>query len=119
MDKKSKYTTIDEYITQFPKDTQRLLEQIRSTIQDAAPDATETINYQIPTFKLNGNLVHFAGYKKHIGFYPDPSSIIAFKNELSKYKTSKGSIQFPIDKPLPLDLVKRIVEFRVQQNKIS
>ena len=107
---------IDEYIAGFPKDIQELLEEIRVTIKKAAPGATETINYAIPTFILKGNLVHFAAYKNHIGFYPTPSGIVAFKKELSVYKGAKGSVQFPIDKPLPLDLVTKIVKFRVKEN---
>jgi len=90
---------------------------MRRTIREAAPDAVEAISYQMPTFKLNGNLVHFAAYKKHIGFYPTPSGVEAFREELSAYKVSKGAIQFPIDQPMPLDLVRRIVQFRVAQNQ--
>ncbi|MEO5999531.1 MAG: DUF1801 domain-containing protein [Chitinophagaceae bacterium] len=107
---------IDEYIAGFPKNVQKMLEDLRKTIRKAAPDAEETIGYAIPTFKLKGNLVHFAGYKNHIGFYPAPSGIEEFDKELSVYKGSKGSIQFPIDQPLPLDLVSRIVKFRVKKN---
>ncbi|MFT3680420.1 MAG: DUF1801 domain-containing protein [Ferruginibacter sp.] len=108
--------TIDAYIAGFPKETQRLLEQMRSTISKAAPNAEETINYAMPTFTLHGNLVHFAGYAHHIGFYPAPSGIEAFKKELSVYKGAKGSVQFPLDKPLPLALVTKIVKFRVKEN---
>ena len=107
---------INEYIKGFPAPTQELLEQVRKTIRDAAPDAAETINYGIPTFTLNGNLVHFAAYKNHIGFYPTPSGIEAFKKELSGYVSAKGSVQFPIDKPMPLDLISEIVKFRVEEN---
>jgi len=107
---------IDAYIAQFPEEIQVLLLQMRATIHSAAPNATEAISYQIPTFKLNGNLVHFAAYKKHIGFYPASSGIEAFKDELSIYKSAKGSVQFPIDKPLPLELVTRIVQYRVAEN---
>lgn len=107
---------IDEYITGFPRETQEMLIQLRETIRAAAPDAGETINYGIPTFKLNGNLVHFAGYAKHIGFYPGPDGITEFKDELSIYKGAKGSVQFPHDEPLPLKLITRIVKFRVNQN---
>lgn len=114
---KIKPNSIDEYISMFPNDVQKRLKEVRETIRKAAPEAEETINYQIPTFKLNGNLVHFAGFKKHIGFYPAPSGIEKFKDELTMYKGAKGSIQFPLDKPLPLDLIKRIVKFRVQENK--
>jgi len=111
------FKTIDEYIKIFPQDVQSILERMRQTIRKAAPEAVESISYQMPTFKLNGkNLVHFAGYKNHIGFYPVPSGIRAFKKELSQYKTGKGSVQFPIDKPVPYDLVKKIVMFRVKEN---
>ncbi|NHJ15106.1 MAG: DUF1801 domain-containing protein [Candidatus Thorarchaeota archaeon] len=114
---RDRFETIDQYIGAFPKDVQDILEGLRKAIRDAAPDAQETIAYGIPTFKLNGNLVHFAGYKKHIGFYPGgPSAIEAFKDELTKYKQSKGTIQFPLDESIPLELVKRIVKFRVKQN---
>jgi len=112
------FKNIEEYILTFPPETQKLLEDIRAAIRKAAPDATETISYQMPTFKLNGkNLVHFAGYKKHIGFYPVPSGMVAFRKELSPYKQGKGSVQFPVDKPLPLDLVSEIVKFRVKENR--
>ena len=113
---KNSYTTIDEYIANFPPDVQQLLQQIRTTIKAAAPGAQEKISYQMPTFYLHGNLVHFAAYKKHIGFYPAPRGIEVFKAELSAYKGAKGSVQFPIDQPLPLDLIHRIVEFRVAEN---
>ncbi|MBL7738787.1 MAG: DUF1801 domain-containing protein [Chitinophagaceae bacterium] len=107
---------IDDHIAAYPRSTQVLLKQIRTAIQKSAPDAEEAISYGIPTFKLNGNLVHFAGYEHHIGFYPGAAGIEAFKNELSVYKTSKGAVQFPLDKPLPLTLIKKIVQFRVKQN---
>ena len=107
---------IDQYISIFPEDIQEILQEIRSTIQQAAPGAEETISYQMPTFKLKGNLVHFAAYKKHIGFYPAPSGIERFKNRLTDYETSKGAIRFPLDKPIPLDLVSDIVAFRVSEN---
>lgn len=107
---------MDEYIAGFPKDVQKLLQQMRKTIKKAAPQAEETINYGIPTFTLNGNLVHFAAFKNHIGFYPAPSGIEAFKKELSAYAGAKGSVQFPMYDPLPLELVARIVEFRVAEN---
>jgi uncharacterized protein YdhG (YjbR/CyaY superfamily) len=111
------FKTIDEYIKIFPQDVQRSLERMRQTIQAAAPEAVEAISYQMPTFRLNGkNLVHFAGYKNHIGFYPVPSGIRAFKKELSQYKQGKGSVQFPLDKPVPYDLVKKIVIFRAKEN---
>lgn len=107
---------INEYIANFPKATQALLEQMRLTIKEAAPDAEETINYGMPTFTLKGNLVHFAGYQNHIGFYPAPSGIQAFQQELSVYKNAKGSVQFPLNQVLPLNLVAEIVKFRVIEN---
>ena len=108
--------TIDEYISMFPDDVQTILNQVRQTIHEAAPEAQETINYQMPTFTLNGNLVHFAAFKNHIGFYPTPTGIEAFKDELSVYKGAKGSVQFPLDQPMPLSLIRRIVEYRVKEN---
>jgi uncharacterized protein YdhG (YjbR/CyaY superfamily) len=108
--------TIDEYIKTFPGDIQDKLKAMRKTVHAAAPEAEEKISYQMPTFYLKGNLVHFAAFKKHIGFYPAPSGIQAFKNDLSVYKSSKGAVQFPIDKPLPLALVSKIVRFRVFEN---
>jgi uncharacterized protein YdhG (YjbR/CyaY superfamily) len=107
---------IDEYINNFPENIQVLLEQIRATIKEAAPQATEAISYGMPTFKLNGNLVHFAAYKNHIGFYPAPSGLIEFKDEISKYKHSKGAVQFPLDKKIPVNLITGIVKFRVTEN---
>lgn len=109
-------TNVDEYINDFPKDVQQILERLRATIRKAAPAAEETINYGIPTFKLHGNLVHYAAYKNHIGFYPAPSGIQAFKEELSVYEGAKGSIKFPIEKPLPFPLITKIVKFRVTEN---
>ena len=108
--------TIDEYIAGFPKNVQEILEQVRATIQKAAPGAEEKINYGIPTFTLNGNLVHFGGFQNHVGFYPTPSGTEAFEKELSVYKSGKGSVQFPLDQPMPLNLISRIVQFRVLQN---
>ena len=108
--------TINEYISGFPKDIQKVLQEIRETIRKAAPDAEETINYAIPTFKLKGNLVHFAAFQKHIGFYPAPSGINAFKKELSAYDGAKGSVQFPLGQPIPFALITRIVKFRVKEN---
>lgn len=108
---------IDEYIATFPSEVQVILEKLRQTIRQAAPDATEKISYQMPTFYLNGNLVHFAVFKKHIGFYPAPSGITAFQDALMEYKTSKGAIQFPIDAAIPHALVKKIVQFRVKENQ--
>jgi uncharacterized protein YdhG (YjbR/CyaY superfamily) len=107
---------IDEYIAGFPHDVQEILEKIRMTIRKAAPDAEETINYQIPTFTLKGNLVHFAAFKKHIGFYPTPTGIEKFKNELSVYEGAKGSVKFPLDKPIPFALISKITKFRVKEN---
>ncbi len=107
--------TIDDYIAGFPSDVQVLLLQVRTTIGKAAPDAEETISYQIPTFILNGNLVHFAAFRNHIGFYPGASGIREFADALSSYKGAKGSVQFPLDKPLPLSLITRIVKFRVKE----
>ncbi len=108
--------SIDEYIATFPQEVQATLEKLRQTIRKAAPDAIEKISYQMPTFYLNGNLVHFAAFKNHIGFYPAPSGITAFQDELKKYKTSKGAIQFPIDAVIPHALVNKIVAFRVKEN---
>ena len=109
------FKTIDEYISMFPEDVRTILKNLRQTIRDAAPEAQETIKYQIPTFTLNGNLVHFAAFKNHIGFYPTPTGMEAFKDELSAYKGAKGSVQFPIDQPMPLSLIRRIVEYRVKE----
>ena len=110
------FKTMDEYINTFPKDVRTILNELRQAIKEAAPEAEETINYQMPTFTLNGNLVHFGAFKDHIGFYPTPSGIEAFKKELAPYKGAKGSVQFPIDQPLPLPLIRRIVEYRVKEN---
>lgn len=107
---------IDEYIAGYPADVQQLLQTIRATIHNAAPDAEEAIAYGIPTFKLNGNLVHFGGYKNHIGFYPAPMGIEAFKEETAQYEAGKGTLQFPVDQPLPLVLIEKIVKFRVEKN---
>jgi uncharacterized protein YdhG (YjbR/CyaY superfamily) len=108
--------TIVDYSKGFPEEIRTLLEQIRSTIRRAAPEATEKISYGIPTFYYNGNLVHFAAFKKHIGFFPTPSAIKEFEKELKDYETSRGTIQFPLTYPLPLKLIERIVRFRVKQN---
>ena len=107
---------IDQYIAGFPQHVQRMLQQIRSVIHVAAPDAVEAIKYQIPTFVLHGNLVHFAALKNHIGFYPTPSGIDAFHNDLAKYRSTKGAVQFPIGEPLPLDLISKVTQFRVAEN---
>jgi uncharacterized protein YdhG (YjbR/CyaY superfamily) len=114
--KSKKPGTIDEYISGFPQEIQAILQKIRKTIKEAAPEAQEAISYQMPTFKLKGNLVHFAAFTNHIGFYPVPSGIEKFKTELSIYKQGKGSVQFPLDKPIPYDLIRKIVEFRVIEN---
>jgi uncharacterized protein YdhG (YjbR/CyaY superfamily) len=116
MDKKQ-FNTIDEYIASFPKDIQQILQEIRQTIHKAAPKAEEAISYQIPTFKLHGNLVHFAAWKNHIGFYPTPSGAKEFEKELSKYYKSKGTAQFPLDQPMPLQLISKIVKYRVKVNE--
>jgi uncharacterized protein YdhG (YjbR/CyaY superfamily) len=107
---------IDEYIAMFPKEIQRKLNDVRATIRKAAPKAEEAIKYAIPTFVLNGNLVHFAAMKSHLGFYPAPDGISEFKKDLSVYEQGKGSVQFPYDKPIPLKLISEIVKFRVAQN---
>ena len=115
--KQTTFKSIDEYIATFPEDVQTRLKDLKATIQRAAPDAQEKFSYGMPTFFLNGNLVHFAAFKTHIGFYPTPSGIEAFKQELSSYKGAKGSVQFPLDEPLPLKLIGRIVKFRVAENQ--
>ena len=109
-------TTIDEYIAGFPPDVQPLLEKVRAAIRKAAPHATEAISYQMPTFKLQGNLIHFAGYNHHIGLYPGSRPIEVFKDELSKYKTSKGTVRLPLDKPIPAGLIGKITKFCVKRN---
>lgn len=109
--------TVDEYIATFPREVQDILKQVRATIKKAAPGAEETIKYRIPTFVLNENLVHFAAFQNHIGFYPTPSGIEELKSELAEYKFAKGSIQFPIGKPMPLGLIEKIVKFRVNEVK--
>ena len=114
-----KPTNIDEYISGFPKETQKILEQLRATIKKTAPNAEEVISYAIPAFKLNGMLVWFAAYSNHIGFYPRGSGIEAFKKELSIYKSAKGSVQFPLDKALPWALITKIVKFRVAENLLK
>ena len=115
-DSKKQFSSIDDYIRSFPEDVQALLEAMRQTIRNAAPEAEEAISYQMPTFRLNGNLVHFAAFKNHIGFYPAPSGVAEFEQELAPYWKAKGSIQFPKNQPLPLDLVTRIVQYRVKEN---
>lgn len=110
---------IDEYIAGFPDDVQKILEKIRITIRKAAPDAEEAISYQMPTFKLKGNLIFFAAYKKHIGLYPAPRGSKEFKEELAGYEGGKGTVQFPLDKPIPYDLISRITKFRVRENLVK
>ena len=107
---------VDEYIAGFPKDVQEILEEIRTTIRKAAPGAEETIKYQMPTFTLHGNLVHFAAYKKHIGFYPAPRGVEKFKQALSAYEGAKSTVRFPLDKPIPFGLISKIVKFRVKKS---
>jgi uncharacterized protein YdhG (YjbR/CyaY superfamily) len=111
-----KIQNINDYIYEFPNDVQKILRQIRETIRKAAPKAEETISYQIPTFKLNGNLVHFAAFKNHIGFYPTSSAIKKFGGQLKSYETSKGTIRFPLDKKIPLELISKITRYRVKEN---
>ena len=119
MKTKPTFSNTGEYIACFPIQTQKILHQVRKTIQLAAPDAEELISYQMPAFKQNGVLVHFAAYKKHIGFYPTASGIIAFQDQILDYKSSKGAIQFPIDKPMPLDLIEGIVKYRIEANAVK
>jgi uncharacterized protein YdhG (YjbR/CyaY superfamily) len=113
---KAGYKSIDEYIANFPPAVQERLQAMRETIKAAAPDAQEIISYQMPAFALKGNLVYFSASKNHIGFYPTPSAIKAFEDELSVYEGAKGSVQFPYDEPLPLELIGRMVQFRVAEN---
>jgi len=116
MAERSKARSIDEYIAEFPPETRKVLEEMRALIRATAPAATETMSYSIPTFDLDGrHLVHFAGYKRHVGLYPTPEGIVAFSDELASYKTAKGSVQFPLDQPLPSDLVRRMVKFRIAE----
>lgn len=110
---------IDEYIAGFPADVQKILQKIRMTIQKAAPDAEEAIKYQIPTFTLKGNLVHFAAYQTHIGFYPSPTGIEKFKNEVAVYGSGKGTLKFPLDKPIPFELISKIVKFKVKEREAA
>jgi uncharacterized protein YdhG (YjbR/CyaY superfamily) len=107
---------IDEYIGNHPPNVQKILQELRGIVHEMAPEAQEAISYSMPTFKLNGNLVHFAAYEKHIGFYPTPSGITAFRERLSPYRTSKGAVQFPINEQIPYDLVRDIVRFRLKEN---
>ena len=114
--KQTQPTTIDEYIADFPRDVQPLLEKVRAAIRKAAPNATEKISYQMPTFAQEGNLIHFAGYNHHIGLYPGSRPIEQFKDELSKYETSKGTVRLPLDKPIPVGLIGKITKFCVKRN---
>ena len=115
--KKAKPTSIDEYIGQYPQDVQQILNQIRAVIKEEAPQAVEKISYGLPTFYQNGNLVHFGVHTHHIGFYPTPSGMEAFKEELSGYKGAKGSVQFPLNQPMPYELIRRMVKFRTEETK--
>lgn len=110
------FADINAYISEFPEEIRVILEQIRTIIQKAVPEAKEAVNYGMPTFVLNGNLVHFAAYKNHIGFYPAPTGIDTFIDELAVYRTGKGTIQFPLDKPIPFDVITKVVKFRVEEN---
>ena len=113
---KTQLNDIDQYIAGFSSEIQAILQEIRATIKKAAPEAQEAISYQMPTFKLNGNLIHFAAFKNHIGVYPAPTGIEQFRKELSAYKGGKGSVQFPFSQPIPYDLISKIVKYRVQEN---
>ncbi len=118
MQQSKQIISINEYIVRFPKNVQTILEELRQIIRELTPEAEGTMNYGIPTFKLNGmNLVHFAAFKNHIGFYPTPSAIVAFKKELAPYKQAKGSVQFPIDESIPFDIIKKMVKFRMKEVK--
>lgn len=110
---------VNEYINSFPNEINLKLTKIRNLVHNIIPDAKETIKYSMPTFEYNGILVHFAGYKNHIGFYPSPSGIIAFKEEIKTFKNSKGAIQFPLNKDLPIELIEKIVRFRIEENKLK
>lgn len=116
MEEKNTYKTIDEYIALFPLDVQEKMNKLRQVIKDASPDATEKISWQMPTFYLYGNLVHFAAHKKHIGFYPGESGIENFKHKFAEFKSSKGAVQFPLDKEFPYELIAEIVRFRTAEN---
>lgn len=118
-DEKKAPTTIDAYIAGYPADVQERLQAIRQTVKNAAPDAEEAISYGVPAFKLNGTLVQFGAAKKHIGFYPTPAAVEAFQDQLAPYQSAKGSVQFPFDQPLPLDLIAEMVKFRVEQQMLK
>ncbi len=115
--KSGNYNDIDGYIALFPGDVRKILQKIRVVIGKAAPEATEDIRYGIPTFRYRGNLVHFAAYDKHIGFYPTPSGIEAFKSEFTRYELGKGTVRFPLSEPIPYDLIQKVVEYRVKENQ--
>lgn len=115
--KSTDFDTIDAYIESFPPNVQQILQQVRAAVRQAAPEAVERISYKMPAFWLDGNLVYFAAFRNHIGFYALPTGNAAFQKELSRYKTGKGSIQFPLDAPMPLPLIKKIVEYRVEENR--
>jgi len=114
---KKQYKNIDEYIAGFPEDIQAILQSLRRVIHEAAPEAEETISYSLPAFKQDGILVYFTAFKDHIGFFPTSSGVSAFSKELSPYDTSKGTIRFPLDEPIPVNLIKKIVKFRVRENR--
>ena len=116
MEPRKGFKTIDEYIATFPRNVQSILQELRQVIRDCAPEAREAISYQIPAFKLKDNLVFFAAFKNHIGFYPTPSAIEAFKEKLSSYEVSKGAVRFPLSEPIPFDLVREMVTFRLKEN---
>jgi uncharacterized protein YdhG (YjbR/CyaY superfamily) len=116
MEPGKEFKTVDEYIASFPENVQRILQEMRKVIRDAAPKAEEVISYKMPAFKLNGILVWFAAFKNHVGFFPKMSAIDAFKKELSGCEVSKGTIRFPLDKPIPFDLVRKIVKYRIEEN---
>ena len=113
----TKFKTVDEYFSAFPPSTRKILQEVRRTIKQAAPQAEELISYNMPAFKWHGTLVYYAAYKKHIGFYPMPSALKAFQKEIAKYENSKGAVQFPIDQPMPVDLITKMVKFRVKENE--
>ena len=113
----TKFKTVDEYFSAFPASTRKILQEVRRTIKQAAPQAEEVISYNMPAFKWHGILVYYAAYKKHIGFYPTASGIKTFQNEIAKYENSKGAVQFPIDQPMPVDLITKMVKFRMKENE--
>ena len=117
--KKNIATDVDSYISEYPPTVQKMLKQLRAAIRKAAPKAEESISYMMPAYKLNGPLVYFGAYEKHIGFYPTGAGVAAFQKEIASYKSSKGAIQFPLDQPLPLALVEKIVKYRVKQNQLK